>query len=107
MLDFADMPTRDPMAAAQSSGPSLFQLIREDVACVRLRDPAARSELETLLTYPGVHAAAGDFRRACCPGSAACFPMSTSIRERKSGIASSSIMVPESSSARRPRSAMT
>jgi serine O-acetyltransferase len=56
MLDFADMPTRDPMAATQSSGPSLFQLIREDVACVRLRDPAARSELETLLTYPGVHA---------------------------------------------------
>jgi hypothetical protein len=24
--------------------------------CIRLRDPAARSELETLLTYPGVHA---------------------------------------------------
>ena len=36
--------------------PSLLQLIREDVGCVRLRDPAARSELETLLTYPGVHA---------------------------------------------------
>jgi serine O-acetyltransferase len=33
-----------------------MQLIREDVGCVRLRDPAARSEVETLLTYPGVHA---------------------------------------------------
>jgi serine O-acetyltransferase len=56
MLDFVDMPTRDPMAVGRSSAPSLRQLIREDVACVRLRDPAARSELETLLTYPGVHA---------------------------------------------------
>lgn len=36
--------------------PSLWQLIRGDVACVRARDPAARSSLETLLTYPGVHA---------------------------------------------------
>ncbi len=36
--------------------PSLLRLIREDIGCVRLRDPAARSELETLLTYPGVHA---------------------------------------------------
>ncbi len=56
MLDVVDMPTRDPMAVAQSSRPPLVQMIREDIACVRLRDPAARSELETLLTYPGVHA---------------------------------------------------
>ena len=35
---------------------SLLGLIREDIGCVRLRDPAARNELETLLTYPGVHA---------------------------------------------------
>jgi serine O-acetyltransferase len=35
---------------------SLVQLIREDIACVRLRDPAARGDFETLLTYPGVHA---------------------------------------------------
>jgi serine O-acetyltransferase len=35
---------------------SLFRLIREDVSCVRMRDPAARSELETLLLYPGIHA---------------------------------------------------
>jgi serine O-acetyltransferase len=29
---------------------------REDVACVRARDPAARNALEVVLTYPGVHA---------------------------------------------------
>lgn len=37
-------------------GPSLQGLIREDVACVSQRDPAARGQFETLLTYPGVHA---------------------------------------------------
>ncbi|MCZ7593817.1 MAG: serine O-acetyltransferase [Hyphomicrobium sp.] len=36
--------------------PSLLALLREDVRCVRSRDPAARSDVETLLTYPGVHA---------------------------------------------------
>ncbi|WP_298282058.1 serine O-acetyltransferase [Acidocella sp.] len=36
------------------SGP--WALWREDVACVRARDPAARGTLEILLTYPGVHA---------------------------------------------------
>jgi serine O-acetyltransferase len=35
---------------------SLYRQIREDVGCVRMRDPAARSELETLLLYPGIHA---------------------------------------------------
>jgi serine O-acetyltransferase len=35
---------------------SLLQQIKDDIACVRLRDPAARGEFETLLTYPGVHA---------------------------------------------------
>ena len=54
MLDVVNLPTRDPLAV--SSAPPLWQLIREDVACVRLRDPAARSEVETLLTYPGIHA---------------------------------------------------
>ena len=46
----------DPTAAARPRDASLLALIMEDVACVRLRDPAARSQLETLLTYPGVHA---------------------------------------------------
>lgn len=56
MVEFVDFPTLDPMADAVSRGPSLLQLIVEDVRCVRLRDPAARSEWETLFTYPGVHA---------------------------------------------------
>jgi serine O-acetyltransferase len=56
MVDFFDVPMHDPVTGTEPAGPSLLQLIREDIACVRLRDPAARSELETLLTYPGVHA---------------------------------------------------
>ncbi len=36
--------------------PGLFTLLREDVACVFQRDPAARSRFEVLTTYPGVHA---------------------------------------------------
>lgn len=31
-------------------------LIAGDIACVHERDPAARSRLETVLTYPGLHA---------------------------------------------------
>jgi len=34
----------------------LFKLLSEDVACVFERDPAARTKVEVLLTYPGVHA---------------------------------------------------
>lgn len=36
--------------------PQLWQDCRDDVACVFARDPAARSLLEVLLAYPGVHA---------------------------------------------------
>ena len=36
--------------------PGLFVLLREDVACVFARDPAARTRWEVLTTYPGVHA---------------------------------------------------
>jgi serine O-acetyltransferase len=35
---------------------SLARQIRDDIACVSLRDPAARGSLEIVLTYPGVHA---------------------------------------------------
>lgn len=35
---------------------SLWRLIREDVACVFERDPAARTRFEIMTTYPGVHA---------------------------------------------------
>jgi serine O-acetyltransferase len=34
----------------------LFERLREDIATVRDKDPAARSSLEVLLCYPGVHA---------------------------------------------------
>ncbi|MDD5227462.1 MAG: serine O-acetyltransferase [Methylococcales bacterium] len=36
--------------------PSLFADWRSDVTCVFARDPAARSLIEVLITYPGVHA---------------------------------------------------
>lgn len=36
--------------------PSLFAMIREDIACVFERDPSARNKMEVLLTYPGIHA---------------------------------------------------
>ena len=34
----------------------LFQRTREDIACIRERDPAARSTFEVLTCYPGLHA---------------------------------------------------
>jgi len=34
----------------------MFNRLREDIACVFERDPAARSTLEVLTAYPGVHA---------------------------------------------------
>ena len=36
--------------------PGLLALAREDLDCVFGRDPAARSRLEVMLTYPGLHA---------------------------------------------------
>lgn len=38
--------------------PGLLKLMAEDLDCVFRRDPAARSRIEVLLTYPGVHAVA-------------------------------------------------
>jgi len=35
---------------------SLYKILKEDVGCVFERDPAARTAIEVLLTYPGVHA---------------------------------------------------
>jgi serine O-acetyltransferase len=54
----SSITTADPAKAlaARPRGPSLLAVIREDIGCVRLRDPAARSQVETLLTYPGIHA---------------------------------------------------
>ena len=46
-----------PAAHADAARPAgLWPLWRDDIACVKARDPAARNALEILLTYPGVHA---------------------------------------------------
>lgn len=34
----------------------MFERLREDIACIRERDPAARSTFEVLTCYPGLHA---------------------------------------------------
>jgi serine O-acetyltransferase len=44
-----------PLSVAPSA-PSLWAMLKEDLACVFQRDPAARSTLEVATTYPGVHA---------------------------------------------------
>jgi serine O-acetyltransferase len=36
--------------------PGIFAVLREDLHCVFERDPAARTRLEVLTTYPGLHA---------------------------------------------------
>lgn len=41
---------------APAKVPGLLDLVREDIACVFRRDPAARTRLEVITTYPGVHA---------------------------------------------------
>ncbi len=43
-------------SAARPANPGLLRLWRDDVGCVKARDPAARNVVEILLTYPGVHA---------------------------------------------------
>ena len=44
------------MTAINLPPPGLWATLQEDLACVFQRDPAARSRLEVLTTYPGVHA---------------------------------------------------
>ena len=34
----------------------MFSRFKEDLACVFERDPAARTKLEVILNYPGLHA---------------------------------------------------
>ncbi|WP_028137081.1 serine O-acetyltransferase [Bradyrhizobium japonicum] len=55
MACVVDIPLAEPSPPGPVK-PSLLELIREDIGCVRQRDPAARGQLETLLTYPGIHA---------------------------------------------------
>lgn len=45
----------DPAVAA-APVPGLLGMLKEDVLCVFQRDPAARSTLELLTIYPGIHA---------------------------------------------------
>ena len=45
-----------PMTATVTVVPGLWATLKEDLTCVFQRDPAARSTLEVLTTYPGVHA---------------------------------------------------
>ncbi|MEW6256961.1 MAG: serine O-acetyltransferase [Pseudomonadota bacterium] len=47
---------RAARARAGSASAGLGTVLREDVGCVRARDPAARTTLEVVLLYPGVHA---------------------------------------------------
>ncbi|WP_371136286.1 serine O-acetyltransferase [Methyloversatilis sp.] len=47
-------PCIDPSPPPATLG--LFAMLREDVACVFKRDPAARSTLELLTIYPGIQA---------------------------------------------------
>ena len=51
-----DMKILADSVAAQGSAPGFFATLREDVACVFARDPAARNTLELLTIYPGVQA---------------------------------------------------
>ena len=39
-----------------ASLPFMFDRIREDIAAIRSKDPAARSALDIWLSYPGFHA---------------------------------------------------
>ncbi len=50
-----DASVANPLRAA-TARPGLYALLRDDIACVFQRDPAARSRVEVLTTYPGVHA---------------------------------------------------
>lgn len=52
----ADVPPATEGELAPPPRQSVWRLIREDIHCVKSRDPAARNTLEIILTYPGVHA---------------------------------------------------
>lgn len=48
--------TMTASATTLTANPGLWATLKEDLACVFERDPAARSTLEVVTTYPGVHA---------------------------------------------------
>jgi serine O-acetyltransferase len=45
-----------PVGCSKTRENTLWSLLKQDVQCVFERDPAARTRLEVLITYPGVHA---------------------------------------------------
>lgn len=47
-----------PDSSEGNRGNDMFSRLREDIACIRERDPAARSTWEVLTCYPGLHAIA-------------------------------------------------
>ena len=51
----ASLPLHSPLPSATTRH-SMFARLREDITCILERDPAARSRLEVLLCYPGLHA---------------------------------------------------
>lgn len=51
-------PATEAIAGSAPEKPGFVAMMREDVGCVFQRDPAARSTLEVLTIYPGVHALA-------------------------------------------------
>lgn len=48
--------TVDRTTQTAAIAPGLLAMVREDIACVFERDPAARNTLEVVSIYPGVHA---------------------------------------------------
>ncbi len=48
--------TKATMPDTENNKPGFFRLLLEDIDCVFRRDPAARTRIEVLTTYPGVHA---------------------------------------------------
>lgn len=49
-------PPKDARRALSGRGPGIVVMMREDVAAIRERDPAARSTVEIIFAYAGLHA---------------------------------------------------
>jgi serine O-acetyltransferase len=49
-------PPRLTFSLTKQAKPAMFNRLREDIASIRERDPAARSTWEVLTCYPGLHA---------------------------------------------------
>lgn len=56
MVAVIDGPDVSNPVDAEAKRVSVMKHIREDISCVFQRDPAARTRIEIMTTYPGVHA---------------------------------------------------